>query len=134
MKTVNTPAPLRLFNLYVLTARGVVPCGDEMATDAADAIARAYGLSRRPSKRHDGPHGSGYYVRGRWMVASEETVAPTVAPCRLCGERHAVTAADRTGERGETLPDADAMPTAHYRLAITATSAAPFALHGGRAV
>ena len=125
---------LRTFNLYVLTARGVVPCGDEMATDAADAIARAYGLSRRPSKRHDGPHGSGYYVRGRWMTASAETIAPTVAPCRLCGERHAVTAADRTGERGEVLPDADAMMTAHYRLSIAATSAAPFALHGGRAV
>ena len=125
---------LRTFNLYVLTARGVVPCGDEMATDAADAIARAYGLSRRPSKRHDGPHGSGYYVRGRWMTASAETIAPTVAPCRLCGERHAVTAADRTGERGEVLPDADAMLTAHYRLSIAATSARPFALHGGRAV
>lgn len=131
---MKTTATLRLFNLYVLTARGVVPCGDEMATDAADAIVRAFGLSRRPSLRHDGPHGSGYYVRGRWMTASAETIAPTVAPCRLCGERHAVTAADRTGERGEVLPDADAMMTAHYRLSIAATSAAPFSLHGGRAV
>ena len=131
---MKTTATLRLFNLYVLTARGAIDCGTEQATDAADAIVRAFGLSRRPSLRHDCPHGSGYYVRGRWMVASEETVAPTVAPCRLCGERHAVTAADRTGERGEVLPDADAMLTAHYRLSIAATSAAPFALHGGRAV
>ena len=131
---MKTPATLRLYNLFVLTARGAVPCGDEMATDAADAIARAFSLSRRPSKRHDGPHGSGYYVRGRWMTASAETIAPTVAPCRLCDERHSVTHADRTGERGETLPDADAMMTAHYRLAIAATSAAPFTLHGGRAV
>jgi hypothetical protein len=127
---MNTPATLRLFNIFVLTARGVVPCGTEQATNAADAIARAFGLARRPSLRHDGPHGSGYYVRGRWMTASAETIAPTVAPCRLCGERHAVTAADRTGDRGETLPDAEAMLTAHYRLAIAATSAGPFALHG----
>lgn len=131
---MNTPATPRLFNIFVLTARGVVPCGTEQATNAADAIARAFGLARRPSLRHDGPHGSGYYVRGRWMTASAETIAPTVAPCRLCDERHSVTHADRTGERGETLPDADAMLTAHYRLAITATSAAPFAPHGGRAV
>ena len=131
---MKTAATLRTFNLYVLTARGAIDCGTEHGTDAADAIVRAYGLSRRPSLRHDGPHGSGFYVRGRWMTASAETIAPTVAPCRLCGERHAVTAADRTGERGEVLPDADAMLTAHYRLSIAATSAAPFALHGGRAV
>ena len=131
---MKTAATLRTFNLYVLTARGVVPCGDEQGTDAADAIARAYDLSRRPSLRYDGPHGSGYFVRGRWMTATAETIAPTVAPCRLCGERHAVTSADRVGERGERLSDAEAVMTAHSRLAITATSAAPFALHGGRAV
>lgn len=128
MKTA--PAALRLFNLYVLTARGVVPCGDEMATDAADAIARAYDLGRRPSLRHDGPHGSGYFVRGRWLTATAETVA---APCRVCGETHAVTDADRIGERGERLSDAEAMATAHFRLSIARTSAGPFSLFGGRA-
>ena len=50
------------------------------------------------------------------------------------GETHAVTATDRIGDRGERVSDAEAMMVAHYRLSIAATSAAPFALHGGRAV
>ena len=53
--------------------------------------------------------------------------------CELCGAVHEVTPADRIGDRGERVSDAEAMMVAHYRLSIAATSAAPFALHGGRA-
>lgn len=130
--TTNTaPAALRTFNVYVMTARGLVDCGTEQATDGADAVRRAFNLARRPSMRHDGPHGSGYLVRGQWITATAETVA--AAPCRVCGETHAVTDADRIGERGERLSDAEAMLTAHFRLAIARTSAGAFNLFGGRA-
>lgn len=54
--------------------------------------------------------------------------------CEVCGVAHEVTPADRIGDRGERVSDAEAMAVAHYRLSIAATSAAPFALHGGRAV
>lgn len=59
--------------------------------------------------------------------------ARPVGACEVCGETHAVTDRDRIGDRGERVSDADAMMVAHYRLSIAATSAAPFALHGGRA-
>jgi hypothetical protein len=129
MKTATAP---RTFNVYVMTARGLVDCGTEHATDGADAVRRAFNLNRRPSMRHDGPHGSGYFVRGRWITATPETPAAP-ARCRLCGEAHEVTAADRIGERGERLSDAEAMLTAHFRLAIARTSAGAFNLFGGRA-
>lgn len=131
MKT--TTAALRTFNVYVMTARGLIDIGTEQATDGADAIRRAFSLDRRPSLRHDGPHGSGFYVRRQWMTATEAPVAPAAAPCRICGEAHEVTAADRIGDRGERLSDAEAMATAHFRISIARTSAGTFNLFGGRA-
>lgn len=73
----------------------------------------------------------------RPRTAAPKTAAPRSAPpvgaCEACGGSHEVTAEDRIGDRGERVSDAEAMTVAHYRLAILATSAQPFRLHGGRA-
>lgn len=52
--------------------------------------------------------------------------------CHVCGEAHAVTAADSTGDRGEALDETEAVETAHYRLEVAARSAGPFALFNRR--
>ena len=129
MSAVTTPAT-RPYRVSLILSRGLLDYGTAQATDAADAVRLAHGLSRRPSLRHDGPNGSGYKVGRGWYVS-----APVEASaCAVCGETHAVTPADRIGDRGEQVDAAEAMMVAHYRLSIAATSAAPFALHGGRAV
>lgn len=73
----------------------------------------------------------------RPRIAAPKTPAPRPAPpigaCEVCGGFHEVTAEDRIGDRGERVSDAEAMMVAHFRLAILATSAQPFRLHGGRA-
>jgi hypothetical protein len=128
--TVATP-----HKVSILTSRGLIDYDTVTAVDAADAIRVAHNLSRRPSVRHDGPHGSGYKVGNGWYVASPvgtATTAPAVR-CPVCGGTQEVTAMDRVGERGERVMESEAMAVAHYRLAITATSARPFNLHGGRA-
>lgn len=125
---MNTAA-LRPYRVSLVLSSRLIDYGTAQATDAADAVRLAHGLLRRPSLRHDGPHGSGYRVGRGWYVASPVEASA----CAVCGETHEVTAADRVGDRGEQVSDAEAMAVAHYRLAIVATSAAPFALHGGRA-
>lgn len=50
------------------------------------------------------------------------------ARCPLCRETHAVTAADSVDEHGNALDADEAAMTAHYRLAVAARSAGPFAL------
>ena len=129
MSAVTTPAT-RPYRVSLILSRGLLDYGTAQATDAADAVRLAHGLSRRPSRRHDGLHGSGYHVGNGWYDA-----APVSADaCEVCGATHEVTPGDRIGDRGEQVSDAEAMMVAHYRLSIAATSAAPFALHGGRAV
>lgn len=114
-----------------MTARSLVDCGVETADDAADAVRRAFKLPRRPSLT-EGPHGPGYRVMGRWVTATP-SVAPAPTRCPRCGAAHTVTDADRVGERGERLGAEEALLTAHFRLAVAATSAGPFDLRGGRA-
>lgn len=128
---MTTPAT-RLFTVSRVIGHTLSLVGSAQATDAADAVRVALGLTRRPALDHSGPDGSGYAVgRRRYVAAAVPLTAPT---CEVCGETHAVTPADRIGDRGEQVDAAEAMMVAHYRLSIAATSAAPFALHGGRAV
>ena len=71
--------------------------------------------------------------RARATRLAVAPVANARGGCEVCGATHEVAPADRIGDRGERVSDAEAMMVAHYRLSIAATSAAPFALHGGRA-
>lgn len=120
-------APLRTFRVSLVTSRGLIEHGSAQATDAADAVRIAHGLSRRPSLRHDGPS-SGYAVRGRRYVAAE--VAATPVACPVCGEVHELTASDSAPDEHGPVTPAEAQGTAHFRLAVIARSAAPFQLHG----
>lgn len=128
---MTTPTT-RLYTVSRVIGPALSLVGAAQATDAADAVRVALGLTRRPALDHGGPDGSGYAVgRRRYVAAAVPLTAPT---CEVCGATHEVALADRVGDRGEQVSDAEAMMVAHYRLSIAATSAAPFALHGGRAV
>ena len=127
---MTTPAT-RLYTVSRVIGHTLSLVGAAQATDAADAVRVALGLTRRPALDHSGPDGSGYAVgRRRYVAAAVPLTSPS---CEVCGAVHEVTPADRIGDRGERVSDAEAMMVAHYRLSIAATSAAPFALHGGRA-
>lgn len=121
----------RLFIVSRVIGHTLSFVGAVQASDAPGAIAALLRLERRPTRDHSGADGSGYAVGRSRYVAAAMPDAP--AACEVCGLVHEVTAADRVGDRGERVSDAEAMMVAHYRLAIVATSAAPFALRGGRA-
>ena len=128
----------------VTTRRPRITAAEKTARAALDEARRAYDRFTLAvtSRYSDGVMTPERAAREEELAAAVTAAEAAVAAfrparpagsCEVCGLAHEVTAADRIGDRGEQVDAAEAMLTAHYRLAIVATSAAPFALHGGRA-
>jgi len=134
MKT-TTAAALRTFRVARLINNGLRHTAIVTAESPAAAVREALGLDRAPRMDHSGPHGSGYRVTGdRGFVAHYIAEAVADVACPMCGETHATELGDHVDERtGGWASARTAQGTAHFRLAIAATSAGPFRLHGGRA-
>lgn len=70
----------------------------------------------------------------RDLTPEDRAVRAGLARDPVCGETHATILGDHVDERtGGWASARTAQATAHFRLAIAATSAGPFRLHGGRA-
>lgn len=133
MKT--TTAALRTFRVARLINNGLRHTAIVRAEAPAAAVREALGLDKTPRMDHSGPNGSGFRVTGdRGFVAHYIAEAVADVACPMCGETHATELGDHVDERtGGWASARTAQGTAHFRLAIAATSAGPFRLHGGRA-
>lgn len=132
MKT--TTATLRTFRVARLIPNGLRHTAIVTAESPAAAVREALGLDKTPRMDHSGPHGSGFRVTGDRFVAHYIAEPVAECACPVCGETHATILGDHVDERtGGWASARTAQGTAHFRLAIAATSAGPFRLHGGRA-
>lgn len=133
MKT--TTAAAKTFRVARLVPGGIRHTAIVAAESPAAAVREALGLDKTPRMDHSGPHGSGYRVTGDRGFVAHYTVSEVPAcACPVCGETHATELGDHADERtGGWTSFRESQATAHFRLAIAATSAGPFRLHGGRA-
>jgi len=133
MKTTTAAAP-RTFRVARLIPNSIRHTAIVTAESPAAAVREALGLDKAPRMDHSGPHGSGYRVTGDRFVAHYTVSEVPACACPVCGETHATELGDHADERtGGWASARTAQGTAHFRLAIAATSAGPFRLHGGRA-
>lgn len=135
MKTTTAPAALRTYRVARLIPNGIRHTAIVEAASPALAVREALGLDKTPRMDHSGAH-SGYRVTGdRGFVAHYTVSELPASACPVCGETHATVLGDHADERtGGWASARTAQATAHFRLAVAATSAGPFRLHGGRAV
>jgi len=132
---MTTTAALRTFRVARLIPNGIRHTAIVRAESPAAAVREALGLDKTPRMDHSDPNGSGFRVTGdRGFVAHYIAEACGECACPICGVTHETTVADHADERtGGWASARTAQATAHFRLAIAATSAGPFRLHGGRA-
>jgi len=131
---MTTTATLRTFRVARLIPNGIRHTAIVRAESPAAAVREALGLDKNPRMDNSGPNGSCYRVTGDRFVAHYIAEACGECACPICGETHATILGDHVDERtGGWASARTAQATAHFRLAIAATSAGPFRLHGGRA-
>ena len=78
---MTTPTT-RLYTVSRVIGHTLSLVGAAQATDAADAVRVALGLTRRPALDHSGPDGSGYAVGRRRYVAAAEHLHQHPSPPR----------------------------------------------------